>query len=62
MTPLIAASSWREDVLNRDAAVREFRSAGGYGGILGGALFSILYFQEPPGGGGWDCSDYCNMG
>ena len=35
--------------------------AGGYGSILGAAIASILYFQEPPGGGGWDCSDYCNM-
>lgn len=36
---------------------------GGYGGIIGGALFSVMYFQDlPPDGGGWDCSDYCNMG
>jgi hypothetical protein len=35
---------------------------GGYGGIIGAAAFSIMYYQEPPGGGGWDCSDYCNMG
>lgn len=33
------------------------------GGTFGGFLFSIAFLHIPPdGGGGWDCSDYCNMG
>ena len=33
------------------------------GGTFGGILFSVAFIEVPPdGGGGWDCSDYCNMG
>lgn len=33
------------------------------GGTFGAMVFSIAFIEVPPdGGGGWDCSDYCNMG